>query len=102
MTDERAMGPAEEPTKAELVEQAQQAEVRTSGTKAEIRDEIASSEFFGGYWKGRPNFKCPQCPFASIAGVRAVREHIAGMHPARTRVSGLVGSDGKPITVREE
>jgi hypothetical protein len=42
--------------------------------------EIERQPYFGGYWRGLPNFQCPYCPHATVDGSAAIERHIVGSH----------------------
>lgn len=97
MDDTLAAGPGvdnvEEPTKAELQEQAAYLGLPKSGTKAEIMARVDSrvagiadraaaigpDSYTVGSWKGLPNYQCNQCSFASLKK-RTTIIHIAKTH----------------------
>jgi hypothetical protein len=55
-----------------------------------------------GVWNGIPNWQCTRCPFATIEGEAAIREHIAERHleevmtvEDRARRAGIIIVKGK-------
>ncbi len=55
-----------------------------------------------GSWSGIPNYQCAYCPFATIDGEEAIRQHIIDRHlpqvmtlEDRARASGLVLGKGR-------
>jgi hypothetical protein len=83
-------------TKAELVAQAEHFGIAKSGTKAELQArldahladlarraaQVTDEDLTVGDWKGRPNYRCRYCPFASLRK-RTARIHVADVHGGR-------------------
>lgn len=104
---ERSAEAAEEESRkaaerGEALEQAREASLaeREATTAVQAHPSMPNAKrvgnYFVGEWSGLPNYGCPECSYATVAGVDAIEEHVAGHEPEPVD-TGLVGPDGTPI-----
>lgn len=66
---------------------------------------MEEKQFTVGQWKQFTQWRCKLCPWDTLEGEAAMREHLATVHAPkapRLRESGLVDAAGNPILVQEE
>jgi hypothetical protein len=65
-------------------------------------EEAPTPDVILGVWGNLPNWQCTRCPFATLDGEAAIREHIAERHleevltvEDRARAAGIIIAKGK-------